>query len=282
MKKCDLHTHSVFSDGTYSPDEIIRSAVDIGLSAVALCDHNTVDGLPSFIAAAEGKNITAISGAEFSVDYCGRELHLLGLFIREESFSKVSCLMHDINELKEISNIQLIESLNKAGYDISYEIIKASTPSGNFNRAHIAAELTKKGYTESVKHAFDTLLSPDAGHYMEPKRLSVWEMLDFIRGIGAVSVLAHPFLNLEEKELDLFLSKAKNRGLIGMECMYSTYDKKTTDTAFELANKYELLYSGGSDFHGLNKPDIALGVGNGSLKIPLEWAEKLSKATTSI
>jgi predicted metal-dependent phosphoesterase TrpH len=253
--------------------------VEARLTAVALCDHNTVDGLPDFLAAAEGADIAAIAGAEFSVDYGGRELHLLGLFIPCESFSKVTDLMRDVNNRKEASNVKLIESLNRAGYEISYERIKASTPSGNFNRAHIAAELTRMGYTNSVKHAFDTLLYPDAGHYTEPKRLSVWDMLDFIRDIGAVPVLAHPFLSLDENDLDLFLPKAKKRGLVGLECLYSTYDEATTNKAFELANKYELLYSGGSDFHGENKPDIALGVGKGNLVIPFEWVEKLQESS---
>lgn len=278
MKTCDLHTHSIFSDGTYSPAEIISSAVEAGLSAVALCDHNTADGLPDFISSAEDKGITAIAGAEFSVDYGGVELHLLGLFISERNFGTVRALMRDVNERKEQSNIQLIESLRRAGYDISYEEIKRSTPSGNFNRAHIAAKLTRRGYTSSVKHAFDTLLSPTAGHYEEPRRPSVWEMLDFIRGIGSVPVLAHPFLNLSEGELESFLPIAKKRGLVGMECLYSTYDKKTSEKSFALADKYELLYSGGSDFHGSNKPDIMLGVGRGELNIPFEWVEKLAKS----
>ncbi len=278
MKICDMHVHSIYSDGTYSPEEIIASSIDAGLSAVALCDHNTVDGLANFLDAAMGKDIMAIAGAEFSVDYNRRELHLLGLFIPRESFDRVTDLMRSVNKRKEQSNILLIESLNRAGYDVSFEKIKSSTPNGNFNRAHIAAELTRKGYTDSVKHAFDTLLSPAAGHYPEPKRLDVWEMLDFIREIGAVPVLAHPLLNLDENELDLFLPEAKKRGLVGMECLYSTYDEKTTAKAFELANKYELLYSGSSDFHGESKPGISIGYGKGNLKIPFEWAEKLKNA----
>ncbi len=276
MKICDLHVHSNFSDGTYTPAEIISRAAEIGLSAVALCDHNTVDGLSNFIEAAEGTDVTAIAGAEFSVDYGGRELHLLGLFIPDVQFCKVTELMHEVNERKAQSNILLIESLRRAGYDISYEDIKSSTPSGNFNRAHIAAELTRRGYTTSVKHAFDTLLSPTAGHYEEPKRIGVFEMIDFIRSIGAIPVLAHPFLNLNEDELEALLPIAKKRGLVGMECLYSTYDRETTEKAFALASKYGLLYSGGSDFHGANKPDIELGVGHGELEVPFEWAERLA------
>ncbi len=278
MKTCDLHTHSIYSDGTYTPKEIIDLAINIGLSAVALCDHNTVDGLCDFLAAANNKNIQAIAGAEFSVDYNGKELHLLGLYIPEKHFDKIADLMNDVNDKKRQSNIDLIKSLNRAGYEIDYESIKNSTPNGKFNRAHIAAELTKKGYTNSIKQAFDTLLSPALGHYKEPKRLRFFEMIDFIKSIGATPVLAHPFLNLTKDALEILLPLAKKQGLVGMECYYSLYDKATTKEALDMAKKFKLKYSGGSDFHGGNKPDIKLGVGKDSLKIPYDWSVALKTA----
>ena len=278
MKLCDLHTHSLYSDGTYSPTEIIDAAIRAGLSAVALCDHNTVDGLPEFLATAKHKNIHAIAGAEFSVDYNGTELHLLGLFIPEKQFDRVSDLMNDVIERKKQSNINLITSLCNAGYAVDYEDIRQSTPNGKFNRAHIAAELTKKGYTQSIKQAFDTLLAPEAGHYVEPKRLRFLEMVEFVKSIGAVPILAHPFLNLKEEELERLLPLAKEKGLVGIECYYSLYDEKTTEKAIHLADKYKLAYSGGSDFHGKNKPDIQLGKGRGNLEIPYNWIAKIIPA----
>lgn len=275
MEICDLHTHSIYSDGTYTPKQIINTSIDIGLSAVALCDHNTVDGLSEFLTEAKSKNIEAVAGAEFSVDYEGTELHLLGLFIPENQFDRVSALMKSVNERKEQSNIDLIGSLNQAGYDISYEQIKNSTPNGKFNRAHIAAELTKKGYTKSIKHAFETLLSPEAGYYKEPQRLSFFYMIDFIKSIGAISVLAHPFLNLTKEELEILLPLAKKEGLVGMECYYSLYDEAQTSESLALSEKFGLKHSGGSDFHGENKPDIQLGFGKGNLKIPYNLVQQL-------
>ncbi len=272
---CDLHTHSVFSDGTFTPTAIVEKAIDIGLSAVALCDHNTVDGLHEFLQAAKNKNIEAIAGAEFSVDYNGCELHLLGLFIPENAFSQITCLMTEVNERKAKSNVDLINSLNKAGYSIDYATIKSKTPNGKFNRAHIAAELTEKGYTPSIKNAFDTLLSTEAGYYTEPQRLTVWNMLDVIKSIGAVPVLAHPFLNLTESELSEFLPLAKESGLVGMECYYSSYDMALTQKSMEIAESFDLVCSGGSDFHGERKPDIMLGVGKGNLRIPYDCVIKL-------
>lgn len=274
-KFCDLHTHSNFSDGTYTPSELIDAAVDIGLASIALCDHNTVDGLPEFLDAAVGKNIEAIAGAEFSVNYKRKELHLLGLYIPENQFPKIDELMKDVNVKKEESNRKLIAALNADGYDISFEKIKQSTRKGNFNRSHIAIELTELGYTESKDHAFATLLSPEAGYYEEPDRLLFFDMVRYLKSIGAVPVLAHPFLNLSEEELVELLPLAKAEGLVGMECYYPEYDEETTRKALMLAEKYDLKYSGGSDFHGDKKPDIMLGTGKGNLKIPNSWATAL-------
>ena len=121
---CDLHTHSVFSDGTCTPEEILREAAGLGLAAVALCDHNTADGLPDFLSAAAGQAVEAVAGAEFSVDLEGTELHLLALYLPERAFPQVSELMLAVNRRKEESNIALVESLNRAGYRIDYGAIK--------------------------------------------------------------------------------------------------------------------------------------------------------------
>ena len=158
-KYCDLHTHSIYSDGTFTPAEIVNHAIDLGLSAVALTDHNTVDGLPDFISAARGKNIDAVSGCEFSVDYNDKELHLLGLFIKPDYFSQTSALMKEVLARKQESNEALINSLARAGIHLSYEEIKAQTPSGIFNRAHIASTMVQKGYVSSIPEAFSTYLS---------------------------------------------------------------------------------------------------------------------------
>lgn len=275
---CDLHTHSLFSDGTYTPAQLIDAAVDAGLAALALTDHNTVDGVADFLAAGEGKPIEVIPGIEFSVDYDGTELHLLGLYLPPESLPGVSALMEDFIRRKEESSRALVEALNKAGYEISYESILAATGNGYVNRAHIAAALTEQGYTASVKEAFARLLRPEAGYYVPPRRPDVWEMIGYIRQIHAVPVLAHPFLNLTDAQLTAFLPEAKKLGLAGMECFYSTYDAQTAHRSLELADAYGLLYSGGSDFHGAVKPDISLGWGKGDLRIPLSWAEALKGA----
>jgi predicted metal-dependent phosphoesterase TrpH len=267
-KLCDLHTHSIYSDGTCTPLEIIDEALKLGLSAIALTDHNTADGLSCFVSAAKDKNIAAVPGVEFSADYNGKELHILGLFISPDHFGKVSDLMESVNNRKEKSNIDLIESLKTAGVDLDYETIKSATPNGKVNRAHIAAAMVEKGYIGSIKEGFKTFLSKTGGYYKEPQRLSAKEIVDFINSIGAVAVLAHPFLNLNESELVEFLRTTK--GLCGMECYYSSYDEATISKSICIAEKFGLVCSGGSDFHGATKPDVRLGVGKGSLKVPFE------------
>ena len=274
---CDLHTHSVFSDGTCTPAELIDEAVSLGLSAIALTDHNTVDGLPDFLSAAEGRDILAIPGVEFSTEYECRELHLLGLFIDPVHFPTVRAMCGDYLARKAQSNLDLIDALNRAGYEVDYEKLLAQSPNGNINRAHIAAALAEKGYVGSIKEAFRTLLAKGGTFYKEPAKPTFWEMLDFLKSIGAVPVLAHPFLNLDEARLRIFLPLAKARGLRGMEAAYSTYGDATAACAARLAEEFGLLPSGGSDYHGTKKADIKMGVGRGNLKVPAEWVDKLNK-----
>ena len=276
---CDLHTHSLFSDGTCTPAELIDEAVALGLSAIALTDHNTVDGLPDFLAAAEGKNILAVPGIEFSVDFEGTELHLLGLFIDPVHFPAIRDMMHCYHLLKMQSNLDLVDALNRAGYDLDFDQICTQSPNGNINRAHIAAALTEKGYTASIKEAFQTLLAKDGGFYHEPPRPTVWEMLDYLTGIGAVPVLAHPFLNLSPEQLAEFLPRAK--GLVGMEVAYSTYDEETAALAARMAGEFGILPSGGSDYHGAKKSDIQMGIGKGHLRVPVQWVDALKNSNQS-
>ena len=273
---CDLHTHSNFSDGTYSPAQLIEEAARMGLAAIALTDHNTVSGLPDFLAAARGREVEAVPGCEFSTDYNGEELHILGLFLAPQHYATVTALLEKAQLEKERSNRDLVAALNAAGYQLDYDRI-CRRCNGQINRAHIAAELVEKGYFSSMQEAFKGPLSAEHGLYRPPQRIAAYECIRFIKSLGAVAVLAHPFLNLDEAALRGFLPQAVEAGLDGMEVAYSKYSPETTRTAFAVADDFGLKYSGGSDFHGGNKPDIALGTGRGALKIPKKWLEELKK-----
>ncbi len=273
---CDLHTHSNFSDGTLTPAELIAQAQRQGLTAVALTDHNTVAGLPDFVAAGQCSGVEAVPGCEFSADYQDTELHILGLFIGAEHYGTVTGLLAQAQKEKERSNRELVAALNAAGYGLDYAEI-CSKCSGQINRAHIAVSMVEKGYFANMQQAFKGPLSPKQGLYKRPKRIGAYDCIRFIKSIGAVAVLAHPFLDLDETQLRAFLPEAVAAGLDGMEVAYSRYSPETTAAAFSIADDFGLKYSGGSDFHGGNKPDIALGTGKGNLQIPATWLENLKK-----
>ena len=274
MKYCDLHTHSHYSDGTCSPAELISEAEAKGLSAVVLCDHNTVEGLGEFFAAAKNSAVEAIGGVEFSTDYGDVELHIVGMFITSEHIEAVDGMATELRRRKDESNIALVENLQRGGYDIDYGELKAANP-GIINRAHIAAKLVEKGYTGSIKEAFSTLLAKDGRYYVQPKRLDVFETIKFIKSIGAVAILAHPFLSLSEAELRKFLPEATKCGLDGMETLYSEYDEATTELAMRIAHEFGIKQSGGSDYHGARKPGIGLGTGRGDLRVPEALLDEL-------
>lgn len=270
---CDLHTHSNYSDGTCSPAELIRLAEEAGLAAVALCDHNTVKGLRSFLEAAKGSSVEAVPGIEFSTECRGKELHILGLFVEATHYGAVNGVLDEALKRKERSNMTLVEKLNELGLSLDYWTIKEETPGGSVNRAVIAAHMVRRGYCGSVKEAFDRWLSLECGLYVPPKRPDAFEIIRFIKSIGAVAVLAHPFLNLDEQELREFLEQAKE--LDGMETFYPKFIEAQTELACRIAEEFGLVKSGGSDFHGDNKPDIRIGVGRGTLHVPLTQLEEL-------
>lgn len=267
---CDLHIHSNYSDGTCSPAELVALAHQQGLSAIALCDHNTIDGLPDFLSAAEGSAVRAVPGIEFSTDYQGTELHILGLFIQPQHYDRIHELLAVYQQKKEESNLVLAQTLQNAGYAVDYKAVRAKTI-GIPNRAHFAAELVEKGYFTTMREAFQSVLSPKNGLYTPPPRPDAFETIAFIKEIGSVSVLAHPFLSLSETALREFLGRAVPRGLDGMETLYSTHDETQTQRVRQIAAEFGLKESGGSDFHGSNKPDISIGTGRGNLAIPLDF-----------
>lgn len=272
---CDLHIHSNYSDGTMSPAQLISLAQEAGLAAVALCDHNTVQGLPEFLEAARNSTVEAVPGIEFSTEYRGKELHILGLFVEEAHYGAVNDLLNEAMRRKERSNIALVERLKEQGLSLDYRAIKSETAGGTVNRAVIGAYLVRHGLCESMEEAFDRWLSMECGLYVPPKRPDALETIRFIKSIGAAAVLAHPFLNLEEAELREFLARAE--GLDGMETFYPRFDDAQTKLACRIAEEFGLLKSGGSDFHGANKPDIRIGVGRGTLEVPLTLLEELKK-----
>lgn len=289
MKICDLHTHSNYSDGSLPPAELVRMAENKGLSALALTDHNTAAGLPEFMKAGESSKVITVAGCEFSTEYtlCAddgesrvQELHIVGLFFDESVWGSVEEYVSEHMKNKKISNQNMIKRLQDAGYDITYDEVSAITDAGEFNRAHIARILCRKGYIERPADAFDELLKEGCGFYIPPKRPDVFETIKFIKKNGAVSVLAHPFLELSADELRCFLRAAKPAGLDAIETNYSKFNDEIIKQACAIAGEMELARSGGSDFHGDAKPDVEMGTGRGSLEVPFDYYEDLRSIIT--
>ncbi len=281
----DLHIHSTHSDGTLPPAELIAEAKRLGLSAVALTDHNTVSGLPDFLFEADKQGVTAVAGTELSTVYQDREIHLLGLFIPAEAFPVITALMQDYRARKEQSNRDLVARLTAGGYPIDYAEVEGKNPGGNINRALIAKELMAKGYVTSVKEAFDTLLGEGMGYYTPPKRLDFFDAIRFLRSIHTIPVWAHPLQYMDEPTVRAILPLAVEAGLVGMEVQHSSYDDATIARAKSMADEFGLLYSGGSDFHGAVKPDVKLGVGSREgtkPNIPDEYYEKLREQARAL
>jgi len=274
---CDLHTHSLYSDGTCTPEQLLKAAEESSVAALALTDHNTTAGLPAFLAAAGNYAVEPVCGVELSSDYEGTELHILALFLPTSAFSEIERVGKACYGNKEQSNLELIERLGAAGYTLDYEEIRARTETGRVNRAHIAAMMVEKGYVSSIGAAFDDLLSEKRGFYVPRNRLRALEAVELIQSLGALPILAHPLLNLNYDRLEKFLQQAKAAGLVAMETEYSLFNSATSAKLREIACGYGLLCSGGSDFHGDNKPDIQIGTGRGGLYTPYSYFLELKE-----
>lgn len=273
MKYCDLHCHSNFSDGSFTPQELVDIAVGAGLSAIALTDHNTLEGNQALIEAAQGR-IEVCAGCEFTTGLDGQDLHLVGLFL-DTHLAEINKELLLQRQRKENSNRRSIEALEAAGYKVSYDEFVQLFGMGSKNRVHIAKYLMIKGITASVAEAFEVLLADDSPYCIKNSKLDFYDMIRLIDAAGGVSVWAHPLYDVDRTHCERILLGAKAHGLDGVEVYYSSFSD--SDIAFmeEMCQKYNLLPSGGSDFHGANKPDISIGVGRGDLRVPYDCYQRL-------
>ncbi|MDY3249249.1 MAG: PHP domain-containing protein [Candidatus Choladocola sp.] len=277
MKRIDLHVHSNCSDGTVSPASLVSLAVSCGLSAFALTDHDNTDGIAEAEAAAGKHNIEIIPGIEFSTGYKNNDVHIVGL----EMDWKNPGFQSQINEYRQERtrrNQRIIDQMADDGIDISYGQMAESFGEAVWTRAHFARYLTDHGYVNDMWEAFHSLLSPGCRYYVPRRKITPSQAVRLIRQYHGIPVLAHPLqYKLTDDERKELICNLKNDGLIGMEVYYSTHSREQEKYLLELAGKYSLLPDGGSDFHGSNKPDIALGSGKNNLAIPYEILENLRK-----
>ncbi len=276
----DLHVHSNYSDGTCSPSRLVQLALEKSLRAFALTDHDTTDGIFEAINAARNTELEVIPGIEFSTTYDKKDIHILGLGIQYENDDFQSALKR-FRCSRNIRNLQIIEKLQEHGIDISYDKILKEYPDSAsvWTRAHFARYLLEHGYVSSRNEAFDRYLGDRASCFVPRPKASPFEVISIIHQAGGYAVLAHPLLyGFSDKNLEILVSKCKESGIDGIEAVYSRNTPSNESQMRQLARKFGLKITGGSDFHGENKPDIDLGVGKGNLRIPYELWEHLKNS----
>jgi len=262
----DLHVHTTFSDGTFTPQEVVRFAKEKGLFAISITDHDTTDGVKDAIEEGERLGLKVVSGVEISADF-EIEMHILGLFIDiDNKFLQQKLKM--LEKFRKERNPQIIKKLRQMGYNISKEEVEKLALGEMIGRPHIAKVLVQKGYFSTTKEVFEKLLGFGKPAYVKKEKLKPQEAIEAIKKAGGLAILAHPhkYLYLEEGSENVFL-ELKEYGLDGIEVFHSDHNQIETSMLLEIAKKLDLAISGGSDFHGENKPEICIGVGKGNLKI---------------
>lgn len=269
MAKADLHIHSTASDGRYSPAEIVRMAVSAGLTIIALTDHDTVDGLiPALEAAREFPELTVIPAVELSTDTSSGEIHVLGYFIDYTNQEFRSSLERMRNSRANRAE-KMVAKLKELGCNIELERIKEIAGNGALGRAHIAQVLLEKGYVTSFKEAFTKYLGHDCPAYVGREKLTPTEAVQLVQEANGLPVLAHPFTSLNPEAV---AKELKTVGLVGMEVYYAGYLPTEVSVLLNLAQKYDLIPTGGTDYHGI---DAASEITIGGTDVPIHFVEKL-------
>jgi len=277
MNIVDLHVHSNKSDGSMTPTELVNYALEKGLSAFALTDHDTTDGIEEALKAAEGKPIEVIPGIEFSSEYEGKDIHIVGLYIDYNSDFFKRRLTAFVNG-RITRNKEMCKCLTEHGMPITYEQLTAEFPNCVITRSHYAEYLLKHGYTKSLKEAFDRYIGDRGPCFVPRKKITPMRAVEIILKAGGVPILAHPLLyGMSSAKLDKLIATLKDIGLVGLEAVYCTYSPSEERRMRSLAAKYDLCISGGSDFHGSAKPGLDLATGYGKLFIPEEILDKIKE-----
>jgi hypothetical protein len=257
----DLHVHSTASDGTLTPLQLVERAAAHGVSCFALTDHDTVDGLAEACAAGERAGVAVIPGIEISAACDRGTFHLLGYFIRYAD-RNFQATLTALQEARRQRNPKIIAKLNELGIPITLEEVTAQSGGGQIGRVHIARALVAKGWVSTVSDAFGRYLAKGRQAYFKKAFLTPVEAIEMIRRAGGAAVIAHPFsLEMTEAELRTVLQNLKKNGLAGLEVYYPMHTPEQTEFYARLAEEYGLLKTGGTDFHGENKPGVELGKG---------------------
>lgn len=278
----DLHAHTLYSDGSVSPAQLVALAHSHGASALAITDHDTVAGLAEGREAAEQLGIEFINGIEISAEFSQGTMHILGYCIDAENRS-LATRLDELRSARNDRNIRIAARLQSLGYDISYDEVARLAGNDVVGRPHFARLLIERGYARSMQDAFDRFLAKGAAAYLGKTRLSPAEAIELIHEAGGVAVLAHPYqLELSSfEEVEQLIRELALLGLDGIEAIYSRHSPAERDTYAQMAARNHLLVTGGSDYHGSYKPDINIVTGKGDLEVPYRLVEEIKARATA-
>lgn len=277
MKYIDLHVHTTASDGTYSPSDILRLGKNIGLEAIAITDHETMNGLDEAHRVEKIYNIEIINGIEISTEWEGTELHLLG-YLFDHLSEDLQKVINRLKEGRERRNEEIAGLLKRDGIPIEIEQLRKDSKTRIIGRPYFAKILVKCGLAQGISDAFQKYLTPGKPYYVKRVYPDANTCIKALIDSGGVPVLAHPLkYKFSNEKLYTCIQELCGYGLCGIECMYSGYQKAQIDSLSKMAKYLNLCCTGGSDFHGQNKPGIQLGYGYGNLRVPYSYLEQLKK-----
>ncbi len=272
----DLHLHTTASDGVLSPSEIVRYAREQGLQAVAITDHDTIDGNAEALDEGAKLGLEVISGVEISAQFDLGSMHILGFFI-DIGNTALKERLALLQETRAQRNPKMVEKLRKLGVDLTYDEILHASGGGQVGRPHFAHVLLTKGYVNTVQEAFDRYLGKGAPAYVDKFRFDPKEAMGLIREAGGIPVLAHPFtLHIPSPhQLDALLGELVPLGLMGIEVFYPEHTKDQISLYKDLAQKHDLLVTGGSDYHGIEADKVEIGIRSRDMKLSYSMVEAM-------
>ena len=280
MSRIDLHLHTTHSDGSFSTAEVMAFAKQAGLTALAITDHDIVDGIPEATAIGKELGIEVVPGVEISSRLGESELHILGYFLNWTD-PLLAQRLSTLRDSRHLRNPKIVQRLNELGIPITYEEVRALAGTESVGRPHIARLLMERKFVTSAKEAFDRYLANGRPAFVDRDLPAPADAVQWIREAGGVPVLAHPtWVRTSAEGLRVLVRELKAAGLGGVEVHYSTHTPSQTTEYLDLAKQCDLLVTGGSDFHGVTKPDIEVGIGRGQLKVSQKLLDPLRKAAT--
>ncbi|MFV0438206.1 MAG: PHP domain-containing protein [Desulfopila sp.] len=272
----DLHIHSTFSDGTLSPTELVALARTRGLTAISITDHDTVEGTAEAIEAGQKAKMTIVPGIEMSVVFAEVHLHLLGYYLSARDQHLLTRLK-DIQDARRRRNSRIIEKLGALGIEISMAEVERKSPLGQTGRPHIAQVLVDKGVVSSIDQAFSRFLGRRGGAYAPRKVLDAAEGIALICGARGIPVLAHPMtIDNSLRRIPALVERLVALGLQGIEAYYPGHSARNQKQLCALAERHDLVVTGGSDYHGSVRPDTTL-AGGSNVTVPEVVLERLQK-----